>query len=71
MRLSAPSPDAIPLDQRGRMLFVPDIIDLLHGKKGAWWVRNRFAPEFRHKLGRDTYWWEAEAIAWLDRQVAA
>lgn len=71
MRLAAPSPEAKPLAERGRMLFVGDVVDLLKGRKSAWWVRNRFAPEHKHKLGRDPYWWEADALAWLDQQAAA
>lgn len=51
------------------MLFVRDVVDLLKGKKSAWWVRNRFAPDLRHKLGRDTYWWESDALRWLDQQT--
>lgn len=64
-------PKAPPLAERGRMLFVPDVVALLHGKKSAWWVRNRFAPEHRKKLGRDPYWWESDAQKWLDEQEAA
>jgi hypothetical protein len=67
MRITAPTPNATPLAERGKMLFVPDVVELLKGKKSAWWVRNRFAPEYRHKLGRDTYWWENEAMRWLDQ----
>lgn len=48
------------------MLFVPDVVELLRGKKSAWWVRNKFAPDKKHKLGRDTYWWECDALAALD-----
>lgn len=60
-----------PLAERGRMLFVPDIVRLLDGKKSAWWVRNRFAPEYKRKLGRDPYWWEADVQKWLDSQGVA
>lgn len=66
--LTALPQKAKPLAERGRMLFIPDVIDLLKGKKGPWWVRNRFAPEFKHKLGRDPYWWESDCLAWLDSQ---
>lgn len=59
---------APPLAERGRMLFVRDVVALLDGRKSAWWVRNRFAPEFKRKLGRDPFWWECEAVAWLDAQ---
>lgn len=58
------------------MLLVDDVLELLPKRdgrpvKGRWWVLNRFAPEHKHKLGRDAYWWESEAVAWLDRQGAA
>lgn len=64
-------PKSPPLAERGRMMFVPDIVELLHHKKSAWWVRNRFAPEFKRKLGRDPFWWESEATQWLDAQTEA
>jgi hypothetical protein len=70
MRLTAPKQEAKPLAERGRMLFVPDVVDLLRGKKSAWWVRNKFAPEKKHKLGRDPYWWECDALAALDEEAA-
>lgn len=69
-RLAAITPAAAkPLAERGRMLFVGDVVELLKGRKSAWWVRNRFAPEQKHKLGRDPYWWESDALAWLDAQT--
>ena len=77
MRLSAPKPEGKPLAERGRMLFVRDVLEMLPKKpdgkpvKGDWWVRNRFAPEFKRKLGRDPFWWESDAVAWLDRETAA
>lgn len=70
MRLAAPQAVAKPLAERGRMLFVPDVVALLKNRKSTWWVRNKFAPEFKHKLGRDPYWWETEAQAWLDSEAA-
>lgn len=70
MRLSAKEPNTTPLAERGRMLFVPDVVELLKGKKSTWWVRNRFAPEKKHKLGRDAYWWETDVMAFLDQAAA-
>ncbi len=70
MRLTASKEKAKPLAERGRMLFVPDVVALLNGKKSAWWVRNKFAPEKKHKLGRDPYWWECDALAALDSEAA-
>jgi hypothetical protein len=71
MRLAAPKQEAKPLAERGRMLFVADVVKLLQDRKSAWWVRNHFAPEFKHKLGRDPYWWEADAQRWMDSEAAA
>jgi len=78
VRLAAPDRKATkPLAERGRMLFVRDVLELLPKKpdgspvKGTWWVRNSFAPEHKHRLGRDPYWWECDAVAWLDAQGAA
>lgn len=67
LRIASVSPP--PLAERGRMLFVADVVALLKGKKSAWWVRNRFAPEHKKKLGRDPYWWESDAQRWLDQQT--
>lgn len=69
-RLTASKTEVKPLAERGRMLFVPDVVQLLQGKKSEWWVRNRFAPEKKHKLGRDPYWWETDALAALDEDAA-
>jgi len=66
MRLAVKRPDPTPLAERGRILFVPDVIALLEHKKSAWWVRNHFAPEYKHKLGRDRFWWEYQALPWLE-----
>ena len=51
---------------RGRLLFVPDVVELLGRRKSAWWIRHRFAPELRMKVGRDVAWYEADAHTWLD-----
>lgn len=70
MRLAAPKQEAKPLAERGKMLFVDDVVALLKNRKSAWWVRNRFAPEKKHKLGRDPYWWESDVVAFLDQDAA-
>ena len=68
-----------PIDpgaDRGRMLFVDDIQAIFGTKpdgkprKTAWWVTHKFAPEFKRKAGRDCFWYEAEARAWIDAQRA-
>lgn len=56
--------------QRGRMLYVRDILELIRHEKSAWWVRKKFAPDLRHKVGRSPYWWETDALAWLQNQRA-
>lgn len=62
MRLVVPSPPA----NRGRLLYVEDVRqELLGGRKSASWVRHHFAPEFKHKLGRDDFWYDDEAHEWL------
>lgn len=79
LRFAAPQKKAPsrPLADRGRMLYVRDIQEMFGKKpdgsyvKGIWWVRNSFAPEYRQKLGRDTYWWECDVQRWLDRESAA
>jgi hypothetical protein len=53
--------------QKGRLLFVEDVrSELLRERKSASWVRHHFAPGFKHKLGRDCFWYESEAQEWLD-----
>jgi hypothetical protein len=77
MRFPAPKGDKtpeVPLAERGRMLFVRDVQALFPTKpdgsplKSAWWVKNNFAPAYKHRLGRDPYWWECDAVRWLDAQ---
>ena len=48
-----------------RILYVPDVLLLIRYAKSAWWVRNRFAPEHRFKVGRSPAWWESDARSWL------
>lgn len=69
-RLQAERSTPRPLADRGRMLFVADVVELLKGKKSAWWVKNKFAPEKKHHLGRDPYWWESDVLEWLDTEAA-
>ncbi len=63
-----------PLAERGRMLFVRDVQALFgqdekgRWRKSDWWIRNRFAPESKRHLGRDPYWWEMDAVRWMDDQ---
>lgn len=69
-----------PLAERGKVLFVEDI-QALYGRHpidhptapGQWrksrkWVFGNFAPDVRHKDGRDVWWWETDALAWMDTQ---
>ena len=67
-------PGPRPLVERGRMLFLTDV-QALFGKdeRGKWrkslkWIRQSFAPEYRQRLGRTLFWWEADALKWLDEQ---
>ena len=56
--------------ERGRLLFVADVLELLNHTKSAWWVRNCFAPVHRFKVGRSPAWWERDALDWLDSRAA-
>lgn len=73
VRMVPPAPP-MPLAERGRMLFLRDVQALFGTdetgafRKSLWWVKNHFAPEFKRKLGRSPYWWETEALQWLDAQ---
>ena len=69
-----------PLRDRGKILYAEDI-RALYGRrpdghrwrKSLKWVWANFAPEFRHKDGRTPWWWEADALRWMDdhRESAA
>ena len=50
-----------------RILYVPDVLLLIRNAKSEWWVRNRFAPDARFKVGRSPAWWEKDALLWLRR----
>ena len=56
------------------MLRVDDVIELLkqmsNGRlvRSPAWVRRYFAPEYKRKSGRGLYWFEYEALAWLNEQ---
>lgn len=63
-----------PLAERGRIMYAEDI-QALYGKtpegkprRTRNWIHAHFAPEHRHKDGRTIYWWETDALAWLDQQ---
>ena len=62
---------APPYVDRGKMLLVDDIIELLkelsNGRlvRSRQWVMKFFAPEYKRRFGRDPYWREKEARAWL------
>lgn len=66
----------VPLADRGRMLFVRDVQELIGKRpdgtyrKSEWWVRNNFAPDRKQKLGRDPFWWEIDVTEWLDKEAA-
>lgn len=66
LRIEAPTKHVVPLAERGRMMFVNDVFELLRGAKSKWWIRTSFATEYRQKLGRDPYWWECDVTKALD-----
>lgn len=73
LKLSAQNPPPRPLAERGVMLFVKDVQQLIgkdesgEWRRSEWWIRVNFAPEFRRYLGRTPYWWTCDAIAWLEQ----
>jgi len=56
--------------EKGRVMYVPDILELIRHGKSSWWVRNKFAPNHRFKVGRSPAWWERDAVTWLETQGA-
>jgi hypothetical protein len=66
LRLEPDSASAV-LD-RGRLLFVDDIVALLRGKKTEWWIRHHFAPSTKRKIGRSCAWFERDALEWITSQ---
>lgn len=75
-RLLKPDPvrKPVPLAERGRMLFVSDVQKLFgkddagNWRKSEWWIRNKFAPDKKKKLGRDPFWWEIDVQDELDKE---
>jgi hypothetical protein len=66
----------MPPPNKGRILHVEDI-QALGGTKPdgtprwtRWWITHEFAPSLKRKTGRSCWWWEYEALAWLDQQMA-
>ena len=57
-----------PPPARGRLMYVRDISELLGHRKSEWWIRHRFAPNVKIKIGRDCAWYESDAYSWLDAQ---
>ncbi len=66
LRLERDSDNAV--FSRGRLLFVDDISLLLGKRKTDWWIRHRFAPGAKLKVGRSCAWFEREALEWLAAQ---
>jgi hypothetical protein len=54
------------LAERGRALFVRDILEIFPAKS-RWWVNHSFLPDQKQKVGRDNFWWEADVLAAIDR----
>jgi hypothetical protein len=68
-----------PSADRGRLLSTEDIQELYgrfpeghpragQFRKSRWWVTHNFAPEYKIRQGREAYWFEADAHAWLEAQ---
>lgn len=55
-----------------RMLYVEDIQELYGRKpdgnwrKSSWWVRHEFCQQHKKKAGRDCYWFESDALAFIE-----
>lgn len=66
-----------PLAERGRMLSIDDVHQLLPRRadgtpaKSRYWVQTEFLPEYRRKLGRTVYWWESDVVKALDAVAVA
>jgi hypothetical protein len=52
------------------LIAVDEVVDMLGGRKSAWWVRNHFAPIAKLKIGRSLFWERAEAERWIREQRA-
>lgn len=77
--LTVEKPDApASLAERGRILYAEDIQEL-YGRQprgpraGKWrrslqWIWANFAPQYRHKDGKTPFWFERDALQWLDEQ---
>lgn len=61
-----PKQETVPLSERGRIMYVPDIKTLTG--KSTWWVLNVFAPDRKRHMGRTPYWWEKDVVEALDNE---
>lgn len=58
-------------NRRGRLLSTEDVrTEIYRGNKSTWWITHHFAPDDKIRQGRNCFWWEADAYAWLDHQRA-
>jgi hypothetical protein len=76
LRIDRGRRDPVAPPNKGRMLFVEDVL-ALYGtlpdgspRRSRDWVMRTFAPAYKHKDGKMVFWWEHEALAWLDGQKA-
>jgi hypothetical protein len=65
-----PAPAPKPLEERGRILYADDIVQLYRGKRKRSWVLRHFAPDQRQKDGKLVYWWECDVLKYLDEAAA-
>lgn len=49
-----------------RCLVIDDVYELLRGSKSKWWIRTKFAPEHRLKIGRTVAWLESDVHSWIE-----
>lgn len=67
-------PSGRPIQERGRILYVEDVQELLgtdaHGRpyRSAWWCKFNVAPDKKWHLGKRAVWWERDVLDWIEAQ---
>jgi hypothetical protein len=66
-----------PVRSRGKLLSTDEIQELYgrfpeghpragQFRKSRWWITHNFAPEYKIRQGKEAYWYESDAHAWLE-----
>ena len=68
-----PQPRRPEPQHKGPLLSVDMVRDLFpaDNRPSRWYVLKKFAPQHRKKVGKYVYWWEADALRFIDEECGA